>query len=193
MKRILVFVMVFISLSAFSQKLTKEKIDSAYQETLNNLDDYKRVLIVDTIQKGTVDTTFFYFKNDKIKYIHNLRCTGGLAMIESYIHHEYFFLDNNLVFIRYFGQWNRLEHGTSDQSTTSVTEQLTYLKRNGECLIQYYPRKAEGTRLTFMDNLKNTPLKVRDCMYFSPDTDESADKYIKKLIEKHPEYSYLLE
>ena len=68
-----------------------------------------------------------------------------------------------------------------------------YLKSNGECLIQYYPRKAEGTRLTFMENLEKTPLKVRDCIYFSPDTNESGNKYIEKLVEKYPEYSYLLE
>lgn len=193
MKRILVFIIGLVPLSAFAQELTKEKIDSAYQETLNNLDKYKQVLIVDTVQEGVVDSTFFYFKNSKIKFIHNLSSSGGLAMIESYIHHEYFYLDSKLVLIRYFGRWDNLEYGNSDKSTTEVSEQLTYLKSNGECLIQYYPREAEGTRLTFMENLKQTPFKVRDCMYFSPDTDESGNKYIEKLIEKYPEYSYLLE
>ena len=193
MKRILVFIMVFVSLSAFAQELTKEKIDLAYQETLNNLDDYKRVLIVDTVQEGVIDTIFYYINDKTIKFINHVSVSGGLAMVEGRSQNEFFYFEGNLVLIRYYSRSDNLEYGNSDKSTTEVSEQLSYLKRNGECLIQYYPREAEGSRLTFMKNLEKTPLKVRDCMYFSPDTDESGDKYIKKLIEKHPEYNYLLE
>ena len=185
--------MVFVSLSAFAQELTKEKIDLAYQETLNNLDDYKRVLIVDTVQEGVIDTIFYYINDKTIKFINHVSVSGGLAMVEGRSQNEFFYFEGNLVLIRYYSRSDNLEYGNSDKSTTEVSEQLSYLKRNGECLIQYYPREAEGSRLTFMKNLEKTPLKVRDCMYFSPDTDESGDKYIKKLIEKHPEYNYLLE
>ena len=193
MKRIIFLAMIFSSLMTYGQELTKEKIGLAYQEILDNLDNHKQILIVDTIQEGAVDTIFYYFKDNRIRYIHHLSSSGGLAMIESYIHHEYFYIENNLVLIKYFGRWDNLEYGNSDKSTTSVSEALVYIKSNGECLIQYYPREAEGTRLTFMENLKKTPLKVRDCMYFSPDTKKDGDKYIKKLIETYPEYNYLLE
>src|SRR6056297_717782 len=190
MKRIVVFVMVFISLSALSQELTKEKIDSAYQETLNNLDKYKQVLIVDTVQEGVIDTVFYYIKNKTIKFINHVSVSGGLAMVEGRSQNDFFYFKGKLVLIRYYSRSDHLEYGNTNKSTTEVSEQLTYLKSNGECLIQYYPREAEGTRLTFKENLEKTPLKVRDCMYFSPDTDESGDKYIKKLVEKHPEYNY---
>ena len=193
MKNIFILIIVCSSQNIFGQELTKEKIDLEYLETLNNLDNYYQLFIVDTIQEGTVDTIFYYFKDNQIKYINHLSISGGLAMIEGRSQDELFFIDDNLVFMRYFSRSDRLEYGNSDKSTTAVSEHLTYLKSNGECLIQYYPRKAEGTRLTFMENLEKTPLKVRDCMYFSPDTNKSGNKYIEKLVEKYPECRYLLE
>lgn len=193
MKRIMIFIIGFVSLSAFAQELTKDKIDKEYQETLRNLDNYKQVFIVDTVQEGVIDTVFYYINDKTIKFINHVSVSGGLAMVEGRSQNEFFYFEGSLVIIRYYSRSDNLEYGNSDKSTTEVSEQLTYLKRNGECLIQYYAREAEGTRLTFMENLERTPFKVRDCMYFAPDTDESGNKYIEKLVEKYPEYSYLLE
>ena len=190
MKRITFLIMICISLMSFGQELTKDKIDLEYEKTLENLNNYKQLLVVDTVQEGVVDTTFFYLKNDKIKYIQHLSVSGGLAMIEGRSSEEFLYIEDNLVFKRYYSRSDHLEYGISDSSTTEASEQFTYLKSNGECLIQYYPREAEGTRLTFLENLKKTPLKVRDCMYFSPDTKKDGEKYLKKLIDKYPEYNH---
>ena len=113
MKKLLVFVIVFVSLSAFSQELTKGKIDSEYQETLKNLDIYKQVLIVDTIQEGTIDTVFYYINNKMIKYINHVSVSGGLAMVEGRSQDVFFYIEGNLVLKRYFARSDRLEYGNS--------------------------------------------------------------------------------
>ena len=177
----LLFGIIFFSCNILAQgSISVNQIDSLYQNVIQDSAKLKKNIIISSDNRGTVDTTIFYFKDEELKLIYYHLCRCGATSVDDHVYEELLYDSNNLLFIRISQRIDYFDKGWTDESKSEISEQVIYLDYDGNCFKYFQPREAEGNRITVKDMLSAKPLIEKGCMY-CPYNGNYGDEYLEKL------------
>ena len=197
MKKLLTLFSIIILSQSKAQ--TIEEINNLREDVLKNLNRYESLQyyneVISNDDAMRYDTACFYYdKKGDLVYVnwrqrsHTFHIAGDGVEIT-----ELFFMKNNVVFQRDFfyqflnPQWH-LESNLGETKVRVIESTRRYFKENGEALMDYEGRKAEGlykNRFTLLDSI---PLEeVRRLIWTDRCDDCIEEDYIRvfeRLIEE---------
>lgn len=190
----LIFIFFFtFSLTVSGQNLkTKNEIDSLYIGFLNNKTNYKVLQIIERYGDGNIDSISYFFNDKKLVLINVHSATIGISSTDYHVFTDILIYNNKMIFLKQLARTDEFDKGFTNESRSKIEEQISYLNLNSKCIFFSKPRNAEGNRVTVYTNLSNQPFVSYDCMY-CPFSGNEGNEYVLKLIEKYPEYQYLLQ